>query len=215
MKLNEKNSEKTIDLYTERYTEYGYSPKTLGWFKGKQNMRFDVLTSQVDLENNSILDIGCGFGDLNLFLDKKLKKYNYFGIDIVPVLIDEAKERYKNNNSINFQCGEFLKEDIKQEFDYAIGSGIFNFKLENQDNYEYIEGVIQKAFSICRIVVDFYFLSDKVDFIKYNHTFHSAPDKILKMGYKFSKNIILRNDYAPFEFSMFLFIHEKCKLNLE
>jgi SAM-dependent methyltransferase len=202
MELNKKDSEIVIERYTERYKRYGYNPKTLGWDKGKQNLRFGILTSQIDLEGKSVCDIGCGFGDLNGYLKNKIKRYSYFGIDIVESLIKEAVVRY-SEDGIRFQCGDFLNAEIA-EYDYAIASGIFNFKLQNEDNYTYIENVMKKAFSLCRIGLAFDFLSDKVDYT-YEHTFHSSPEKILSIAYKYTRNLILRNDYMPFEFSVFLF----------
>ena len=203
MGLSEKDSKKIIDRYTERYEQYGYDPKTLGWVKGKQNLRFSILTSQIDIEGKSICDIGCGFGDLNKFLEGKVQHYSYYGIDIIDSLIKEATARYANDK-IHFRCGDFLKEEIS-EFDYAIASGIFNFKLEDEDNYTYIENVIKKAFSLCKEGLAFDFLSDKVDYFNYEHTFHSSPEKILSIAYKYTRNIILKNNYMPFEFSVFLF----------
>ena len=208
MEMNKTDSEIVINRYIERYQKYGYNPKTLGWDKGKQDLRFNILTSQIDLEGKSICDIGCGFGDLNKYLKQKLNNYLYFGIDIVDKLIEEARNRYIGRN-INFRCGDFLIEDIS-EFDYAIASGIFNFKLRNEDNYSYIENVINKAFSISKIGLAFDFLSDKVDFM-YEHTFHSSPEKILSIAYKYTRNIILRNDYMPFEFTVILFKDDSFK----
>lgn len=207
MELNVSNRNKYVELYSERYKEYGYDPKTLGWFKGKQDIRFDVLTSQVDLTGKKILDIGCGFGDLNICLTNKFGRYSYYGIDVVPVLIEEAQKKYVSTDDIpcKFYCDDFLKKDFQEKFDYAIASGIFNFKLEGQDNYEYVDAVIKKAFDLCSIGIAFDFLSDKVDFIKYGHTFHFAPDKILSMGYKYTRNVVFRNDCLPFEFAIFLF----------
>lgn len=203
MELNEKDTQKVIDRYTERYQKFGYDPKTLGWLKGKQELRFSILTSQIDLEGKSVCDIGCGFGDLNGFLRSKLQQYSYFGIDMVESLIKEANMRYANDK-VHFQCGDFLKEEIP-EFDYAIASGIFNFKLEGEDNYTYIENVIRKALSLCKEGLAFDFLSDKVDYFNYEHTFHSSPEQILSIAYKYTRNVVLRNDYMPFEFSVFLF----------
>jgi ubiquinone/menaquinone biosynthesis C-methylase UbiE len=209
MELNKIDSEIVINRYTERYKKYGYDPKTLGWDKGKQDLRFSILTSQFDLDGKSICDIGCGFGDLNNYLKLKTGgSYLYFGIDIVESLINEAKNRYTDND-IQFKTGDFLKEDIP-EFDYTIASGIFNFKLQNEDNYTYIENVINKAFSISKIGLAFEFLSDKVDF-EYDYTFHSSPEKILSIAYKYTRNIILRNDYMPFEFTIFLFKDDSFK----
>lgn len=194
-------------LYEERYKIHGYDPKTLGWYKGKQKMRFSILTSQVDLEGLSLLDIGCGFGDLNYFLKNKLEKYKYHGIDCSDVLIAEAINHHPEKH-ITFAVGDYLAEE-PNSYDYIIGSGIFNFKFVNDDNYSYINSVLEKSFSECRVGVAFDFLSDKVDFKKYDVTFHSNPSRILDFCYKLTRNVVLRNDYAPFEFSIFLFKDDK------
>lgn len=202
MSFSAKDKEKVIDRYTKRFKTYGYSPKTLGWFKGKQDIRFHILTSHVNLENKAILDIGCGFGDLNRILKNKLNSYTYFGVDIVPALIEEGKKRYSGSN-IQFLCADFSELKIEPMFDYAIASGIFNFKLLHEDNYHYIEHIIQKSLKLCTIGIAFDFLSDKVDY-EYEETFHNSPEKILSIAYKYSRNIVIRNDYMPFEFSLFI-----------
>ena len=201
MKLSKKDSNKIITRYTDRYTKFGHSPKTLGWDKGKQFLRFSILTSYFNLKSKSVLDIGCGFGDAIDYFNKVFKKYEYSGIDIVPKLIAEAKRKHAGKT---FYCSDFLEMKLKRKFNFAFGSGIFNFKLEKSDNYGYIENVIKKSLESVDEGVAFDFLSDKVDF-KYEHTFHSSPEKILKIAYKYSNNIILRNDYMPFEFCLIIF----------
>lgn len=190
-------------LYSERYKEYGYDPKTLGWWKGKQELRFSILTSQIDLEGMSILDIGCGFGDLNYFLKDRLKTYQYHGVDFVEELISEARKKHPEAG-IRFSCEDFLAAAPKQ-YDFILGSGIFNYKLDHEDNYKYINRTLRKAIDECTIGVAFDFLSDRVDFQKYEFTFHSNPPRVLEMGYSLTRNVVLRNDYAPFEFTLFLF----------
>lgn len=58
--------------------------------------------------------------------------------------------------------------------------------------------------------ITFDFLSDKVDY-QYEHTFHSSPERILGYVYSKSRNVILRNDYMPFEFSVFIFKDDSFK----
>lgn len=202
MRLSDADRDEISNWYTGRFKEFGYSPKSLGWDKGKQDVRFDILTSQYNFENKRVLDIGCGFGDLNKTLQQKAKKYSYCGIDVVDVLVQKGKDIY-GNADIEFCIGDFLDNAFTGEFDYAIASGIFNFKLKEGDNYEYIENVIHKALSLCKDGIAFDFLSDKVDYKK-EITFHSSPEKILGIAYKFSRNVVLRNDYMPFEFSLFI-----------
>lgn len=194
----------TICRYSSRYEKFGYSPKSLGWEKGKQDVRFDILTSHYDFSEKSVLDIGCGFGDLNKTLGKKFGgKYSYLGVDLVPDLIDEARKRYIGDH-IDFTVDDFLSVDFSREFDFVIASGVFNHHYKNVNNYDVIEAAISKALSLASDGLAFDFLSDKVDY-RLRNTFHSAPEKILSLAYKFSRNVILRNDYMPFEFSLFVF----------
>lgn len=57
---------------------------------------------------------------------------------------------------------------------------------------------------LCSDGLAFDFLSDKVDY-RHEHTFHSSPEKVLEIAYKYSRNIVLRNDYMPFEFAIIIF----------
>jgi SAM-dependent methyltransferase len=189
--------------YEERYQRYGYDPRTLDWDKGKQAMRFSILTSQCDLSNSEVLDIGCGFGDLNSVLSSITDgHYRYLGIDVSPSLLAEATARYGSDN-VRFICGDFLSMEVPP-VDFAAASGIFNLKLSRGDNYLFIEQVMKKAFNLCRTGFAFNFLSDKVDFCKEN-TFHSSPEKILGLAYSLSRNVALLNNYMPFEFTLFVF----------
>lgn len=201
--LSQNDIQQISDRYEQRYSEYGYSPRTLDWDKGKQKMRFSILISQYNFRGKNVLDIGCGFGDLNSVLSKATDgDYSYLGVDVSASLLAEAQIRY-GSERVGFSCGDFLALDIP-EVDYVIASGIFNLKLKEGDNLVFIEKVMQKAFSLCRVGFAFDFLSDKVDFSKEN-TFHSSPERILGLAYGFSRNVILLNNYMPFEFSVFVF----------
>ncbi len=206
-----RDTEKVYDFYNSNFEKYGYSVKSLAWLKGKQNIRFDALTKFWNLNKKfSILDIGCGFGDLNkFFAAKNITKYTYYGIDLVDGMITTANEIYKGRENIKFSCGDFLK-DISNEysFDFIIASGIFNFQMKEIGNYENVEMILNKALDICNAdgAVSFDFQSDKVDYFSENGvSFYNSPEKILSIAYKYSRNVILNNLYMPFEFSLTVF----------
>lgn len=190
--------------YSERYKQFGYSPKTLGWDKGKQDLRYHILFEEFNLAGKSILDIGCGFGDANKVIQHKTNRYQYLGIDIVEELIEEATKNYINDKNISFLLEDFLQTTINDPFDIVVASGVFNFKLKNNQNYQFIEAFMKKAFEIAKEGFAFDFLSDRVDY-KYEHTFHSSPSEILNLAYPLSKNLILKNNYMPFEFALIVF----------
>jgi len=204
MIFNNYEQKKVIQRYSNKYSKYGYSEKTLGWDKGKQDIRFDILTSKWDFKDKTILDIGCGFGDLYKFLNTKFNKISYYhGLDIVPNLIKEGKKIYTSNNC-KLEVNNFLDWEPNRKYDFIIVSGLFNFKINGEgNNYKFIESILQKSFYIANIGVATNFLSTKVDYQKEN-TFHSNPSKILDIGLSLTRNTLLRHDYFPFEFSLFL-----------
>lgn len=190
-----------INRFHKNFSEFGYSPKTLGWLKGKQDIRFNILTSEYDFNNKTVLDIGCGFGDLNKTLSEKFSNYQYIGCDLCPDLLNEGKKHFPN---AVFYEGDFLSLTIPHSIDWAVASGPFNHFFEKNNNYEFIKSCMQKAFHIAADGFSFDFIGDRVDY-KENHIFYSNPETILSFAYELSQNVILKSNYMPFEFSIFVF----------
>jgi SAM-dependent methyltransferase len=198
------NFSQIISHYEKDFQLYGYSPKALGWNKGKQFLRFKQLTEDFKLEGKSFLDVGCGFGDFNKYLSSlSIENYNYTGIDLVESFIDQAKIQNHSDNARYIQ-DNFLDHKFNSDYDIVFASGTFNIAQENHDGYNIIEKSMEKMFSLCKESVCIDFLTDKVDY-KHEHNFNSAPDKILSMAYKLSRRVILKNNYFPFEFAVIIY----------
>ena len=61
--------------YEEKLKKFGPNIKGLNWKNKKsQELRFNILSKVSNLNNCSILDYGCGYGDFNLFLKKRYKR---------------------------------------------------------------------------------------------------------------------------------------------
>lgn len=197
--MPEEDINRTIQIYSELLNKHGVSPKTLGWEKERANLRFEILSSQWDLNNKSILDFGCGFGDFYDFLHRKnITNFNYLGIDINPRLVEIAKRLYP---AASFQVCNIFNETLESKYDYIFASGVFNDKLN--DNFAFIESVFKKFDDYSTKGFAANFLSDRVQY-RHRHTFHADPSYVLNLCYKYSNNIILRNDYMPFEFTIFV-----------
>ena len=93
--LSKIDIKKVQERYTARHKTHGNLPETLGWNKGRQIPRFQSLTGSFSLQNISVLDIGCGFGDLIPYLEKHGSIKSYLGIDLVPSLITDAQNIHK------------------------------------------------------------------------------------------------------------------------
>jgi SAM-dependent methyltransferase len=199
--MNPQDKKKYIERYETNYDRYGYDPKTLGWSKGRQEIRFHVLTSIGDVDNKSILDLGCGFADLYDFLNKRGWQGKYTGLDIVPKLVEVARERHPG---LDIRVLDILEKDIDEKFDYIFASGIFNAKLSGENNKLYIKKMMKRMFEMADIGVSVDFMSSYVDYRR-GETYHTEPEVIFKMCKKLSKRVILRHDYMPYEFTVYVY----------
>ena len=55
------------------------------------------------------------------------------------------------------------------------------------------------------------FITDYVDF-KNKGTFYASPEKIFKISKKISKRVLLKHDYLPFEFCIYIYPDDKIDL---
>lgn len=195
--------EATIQRYSKRLAEFGKSPKALGWFKNRSDLRFEILQSRWNLDHASVLDFGCGFGDLYRYLSvNKGFSVQYKGIDINPELIKEARKEWPG---IDFQCTNLLTEPLPETVEYVLASGVFNFQLE--DNYDFINRCFECFSQIAKKGFALNFLSNQVDY-ELENTFHADPAVVLSYAFQYSRNVVLRNDYMPFEFTIFVDLAE-------
>ncbi len=80
---------------------------------------FVRLVSQIkDIENSTILDIGCGSGILTSLLANKAKKV--IGIDPSSISIEIAKESFDLLENVTFKCSPIEKFLPKNKFEVAV-----------------------------------------------------------------------------------------------
>ena len=98
------------------------SVEALGW-RGdiSQLKRFELLAGIGDLNGCSLLDVGCGHGDLKGFFDRMYSSYTYIGIDHMPEFIEMAKSRYGGFANTHFFQADFATAQFPQA-DYAVAS---------------------------------------------------------------------------------------------
>ncbi|MDQ7001531.1 MAG: SAM-dependent methyltransferase, partial [Ghiorsea sp.] len=58
--------QRIVDKHRDSFTRYGYHPNALYWSgRDIQEARFEVLANIGIQPHDSLLDVGCGFGDFN------------------------------------------------------------------------------------------------------------------------------------------------------
>jgi len=200
-----KTHKSIIKHYTELYKKFGPSPASVGWTKGKQDIRYNAITEIGIEKNSSILDVGCGFGDLLSFLNKRKLQVKYTGIDINQKFIELAKKKYPK---AMFEIGDIESRPFKKKFDWVFAIGTTN----QSGSYSYIQNLLSAMFRIAKKGVAMDFLSTYVDFRK-PENFHASPERVFKIAKKLSKRAVLRHDYLPFEFCVYVYKNDKITKN--
>jgi SAM-dependent methyltransferase len=186
-------------FYDGRYRFYGHDPRSLGWIVGTQQIRFKQLTSIGDINGCSILDVGCGFGDLYGYLLAKGIRVEYTGIDLNPIFIKIAKKVYPD---ANFIVGDFEDERFTDMFDWSFESGIFNLKIE--DNDAFIRNTLKKMFYLSKKGLAADFLNSRT-MIKDRSMYYQNPEDLKYFCHSLSDYVILKSGYRPAEFCVYIY----------
>jgi SAM-dependent methyltransferase len=117
------------DIYQRGLDKYGESPEALHWFDYRSmGIRFKNLVRDIDIDGRSVLDAGCGMGDLIPYLYTRADQFDYLGVDINPGFIEIAKKRYKGHR---FEVGNPFSGKFNPRFDVVFSSGVMNIKVND------------------------------------------------------------------------------------
>lgn len=163
--------------YEPLLAQYSGGYKILDWeSRESQLKRFEVLTTHVDLSGKSLLDVGCGTGDLYGFLEERSVDVKYYGVDILEKMIGRA---LKNHPGGRFFTGDIFSESMfcKKQFDVVFCSGIFNLNMG--DNESLLKAAFPVLFGYAKNYVvfnlldpDHYIQSSRYSFFKPKEVLH-------------------------------------------
>lgn len=206
-----------IDYYENLLTQHGENYKALDWNSVEsQRLRYkifkEIFIYGKKAAGVSILDVGCGFGDFYGFLkaDGTLarNKINYTGCDISPKLIDVAKKKYPD---AKFEVKDVLEERYLPKYDYVFCSGALNIRLvEINDHLDFVREMLNRMYdlSVCGLAVNFLSegylpITDK-EGLNSSRYFYFNPEEIIHYCRFMSTRYIIRHDYHPGDFTVYL-----------
>lgn len=201
--MNESDKARIIERYDERLKTYGATIEALAsGSDDRRKMRFNVLREIGIRDGDSVLDLGCGFGDLFAYFKESGLNIQYTGIDINPTIIENAKVRFPE--------GDFRVIDIQEasigRFDFVVSTSSFNLKLLNENNYAFLENLLSKCYSTATKGVAIDFLSSYVDFQgNPEQAFYYSPEKVFSIAKSITKRVCIRHDYPLFEFCVYMY----------
>jgi trans-aconitate methyltransferase len=198
MKRDEKNA--LIQLYEDRFAAMGYDMRTIGW-KGRedQQLRFEILCDVGDLSGKSVCDVGCGFGDLHDYLGRRFAGVRYTGIDLVPSLVEKAREL---RPGVDFRVRDILEDGLDERFDYFLLSGALNYRVA--ENMTLTRDMLAAMFELADEGVAANFLTSYVNY-EHPRNFHHTPEAVFAVARSMTRWVTIRHDYALWEFTLFMY----------
>ena len=194
--------------YLERYYDkncrnFQDSPKASGWYsRHSQDLRFLAATLIEDLNDQNILDVGCGQADLLDYLKADNISVKYEGIDLSTEMLKKAKIKFPNEK---FNRIDLFDPKFQNTYDYVFASGAFSLKLFNQ--YSYIKKAITKMFSLAKKGIAFNLLSSYAPELMKNKKvfFYYKPSKILNLCFSVSPHVTLYHNYLANDFTIHMY----------
>jgi SAM-dependent methyltransferase len=189
------------ESYRRRFAQFGRNPRALDWRPGTQAVRYSAFAAGFSIAvPDSVLDIGCGLGDLLQFLREQGWTGEYQGIDLVPEFIADAERRFSSDPRASFKCLNFMDHPQNFSVDAVFCSGVLNYR-RSSGHEAYVERFIAATIHSARRYLAIDFLSDTADRRRDDLFFHRA-DWILSLGLKHSRRVQLDHSYMPFEFML-------------
>jgi len=112
--------------YSAKIARFGTTPAGVDWTcQATQEMRFVQLLKLCDFSSPfSLNDVGCGYGALIAYLDRRHgdRAVDYLGIDVSAAMVRRARRLWRDRGNAAFALGHASPRIA----DYAIASGIFN-----------------------------------------------------------------------------------------
>lgn len=199
MKMNGRDHQRILDFYQEAYRTYGdRDARSVRWSNpADQITRFRALLGVADLSNQSVLDVGCGMGELYKFFLQEQIPVDYTGIDIVPEFITSAEKRFPDTR---FAVKDIF--EVNKQFDYVVASGALSFKVEN--NLNYYQDMIRQMYSVARKAVAFNMLDNRIHIDDDIYAAYS-PIEIADFCATIADRVEVVVDYLPQDFAVYLY----------
>ncbi len=167
-----------------------------------QFRRYLALCGIADLNYASILDAGCGVGLFYDYLEESLDSFQYIGVDVSPRAIRVAIE---HQPTLDFRECDLLETTLEEPVDFVVANGLLYVKFGEEDMIAYRNQLLIHLFSLCSKGLAINFLSTRYAQKDEANYLYFDPGETLNACLKVTPNVILRHDYSPSEFTLYLY----------
>jgi SAM-dependent methyltransferase len=190
--------------YAAKLGLHGPTPQGVDWngTDSHQRRHKQFLRLLQEDSDGSVIDLGCGFGDFLRFLRTEGHRGRFTGYDIVPSMIEKARELHGENDDHQWRVGA----EPAQAADFAIASGIFNVRGDIAD--EQWTGYVRQTIDVLARAGKRGFgfnvlsLSSDPDRRRPNLYYADATDTLAYCLSRYGRSVALLQDYGLYEFTV-------------
>jgi len=187
-------------IYQTGLDQYGASPEALHWVNYRSMaIRFKNLVRDIEVEGRSILDAGCGMGDLLPYLYAKSPDFRYLGVDKKEEFLEIARRRFEGHE---FRRGDPFGKKIEM-FDVVISSGVMNGHVDNW--LEKRKKMITNLFEQTGEVLAFNMAGGINPAPHDSLIAYADAHEIFDFCKTLTPRVILRTEYLPKDFTIVMF----------
>jgi SAM-dependent methyltransferase len=187
--------------YSQSFAQFGPTPQALKWKDYKAGaVRYRQIVADIEIEGRTILDVGCGMGDILPYLYAKSPTFSYLGIDITPELIQSAQRRYSGHE---FRVGNPFEELIAEIFDVVMTSGTLNSSASQQWSEER-KKMIRTLFDLANEVLVFNMAGGVRQKSESGGIGYADSLEVLDFCSSLTNKLLLRNHYHSKDFTVVL-----------
>lgn len=196
------NTESQVARYTRLLKQHGPTFQAAEWGSEESQLRrFRVIVDGLlpRARTESLLDVGCGLGDLSV--EVRLRSGGsvvYDGWDVTPAMVEAAAQRYPYNGT--FRVRDVLSWESSEQYDWVVTSGLFT-----HNDREFFDAAIQRMWALCRRGIIFNSLSVWGE-NPVPGEYQSDPARTLMYcRTKCSSKVVLRHDYLLHDFTVYCY----------
>ncbi len=195
--------------YAATFAKHGASSRGVDWGEWPDvHIRYGKMLEVIEQDgaatSPSILDVGCGFGGLLDYAERRGLELDYSGIDVVPEMIEYARNAHPG---ARFVVGDVLSMADNQCVDYVVCNGILTLKLEASilDMDRFARRLIRKMFSLARRGIAFNMMTSHVNFMAPKLYYKNPLETIAFCAAELSRRFRLDHAYPLYEYTVYVY----------
>lgn len=170
----------------------------------RQRSMLAVIRREAQDAAPSLLDVGCGYGDLCALACELGVGIEYHGIDLCPEMVASARTRHPG---ASWHVGDVFGFAEPRSYDYLVSNGILTQKLDVPvpDMDRYARSLVRKMFDACRRGIAFNVMTTRVNFTQ-QHLYYKSPVEMLAWCMEeVTPCVRLDHGYRGYDYTVYLY----------